>query len=318
SEVFIIGGQKFLVSASAGIAVFPSDGKNSDELVKNADIAMYKAKEKGINHFAISSQLIRDEFETVVELTNNLAKAIENDEFTLHYQPQVDINTSEIVGVEALLRWNHPTLGLVSPNIFIPIAEKNNLINDIGSWVLKTACLQNKLWQNMGLKPLIMAVNISASQILNNDLVSEVKYVLKETGLSPKYLELEVTESIAIRDSVNVLKNLRQLSYLGVSIAIDDFGMEYSSLSRLKQLPTNMLKIDMDFTKGIETNLSDRAIIRVIISLAKNLNIKVIAEGVETKEQLEFLKFEKCDFIQGYLFYKPLLPSSLEKHLVRK
>lgn len=318
SKDFLIGGQSFLVSASAGIAIYPSDGKNSDDLVKNADIAMYKAKEEGINHFAISSKLIKDEFETIVHLTNSLSKAVLNNEFILHYQPQVDINTKEIVGVEALLRWKHQSLGIVSPDVFIPIAEKNNLINEIGSWVLKTACLQNKTWQDMGFKPVVVAVNISANQILNNDLVSEVKNVLKETGLLAKYLELEVTESIAIRDSVNVLKNLRQLSNLGVGIAIDDFGMEYSSLNRLKQLPANMLKIDLEFTKGIETNLSDRAIIKVIISLAKNLNIKVIAEGVETVEQLEFLKHEKCDFIQGYLFYKPMLPELVSKHLELK
>lgn len=298
--------QEFNITASVGISIFPVDGMDNDTLIKNADIAMYKAKSSGRNQFVFCSPEMKEEIEQSLILTNNLYHAQERSEFSVVYQPQVAIETGEIIAVEALARWYHPELGMISPGIFIPIAEHTSLINSIGEWVLRTACEQNKKWQDQGLKPVRMAVNVSVNQLLNANFSNIVMKILEETGLEARYLELEITENVAIQESEYIIEVLTKLKKLGVSLAIDDFGIEYSSLNRIKMLPIDRLKIDMHFIKGILTCDKDKVIVDVIIKLAKDLKLKVIAEGVETIEQLEYLIEKKCDEVQGYYFYKPL------------
>lgn len=236
----------------------------------------------------------------------------------VYYQPQINLQTGKIIGLESLLRWNHPTFGMIPPNVFIPLAEKNGSINSIGEWVLRTACNQNKAWQDMGLLYARIAVNLSVIQFNDPLIVEKVDKILKETGLSPKHLELEITESIAVKENKNVVDILDRLKKLGVSISIDDFGTEYSSLSRLKTLPIDRIKIDMQFIHGIEDNEKDQAIAKIIINLANGLNLEVIAEGVETKGQMEFLNQKMCDEAQGYYYYKPMPAEELEEILINK
>ncbi len=249
---------------------------------------------------------MKNEVKRNITISNHLYRALERDELMLHYQPQIRLHTNKIIGLEALLRWNHPEMGMIPPNVFIPLAEKNGLINSIGEWVLKSACKQNKKWQDMGLPKLRMAVNLSIIQFNNPHMVSSIDRILKETGLSPEYLELEITESIAIKETTDTVSILNNLKELGVTISIDDFGTEYSSLNRLKMLPIDRIKIDMQFVQGIESSEKDQAITKIIINLAKSLGLEVLAEGVETKPQLEFLNQKMCDDVQGYYFYKPM------------
>ncbi|MFA6809102.1 MAG: EAL domain-containing protein, partial [Eubacteriales bacterium] len=295
-----INNQEFFITSSAGIAIYPADGENAEELIKNADLAMYSSKEKGKNQYTLCSPVMKENVLEKTQLTNNLYRAQEKNELVLYYQPQVDITTKEIIGLEALIRWNHPSLGMISPCTFIPLAEQTGLINTIGEWVLQTACRQNKKWQDMGLTPLRMAVNLSIKQFHYSSLVNLVAKTLNETGLEPKYLELEITESTAVKESNYIIGILQELKELGVTIAIDDFGTEYSSLNRLKLLPIDRLKIDMQFVHNIAEGNKDEAIAKVIIQLAKNLNLDVIAEGVETKSQYEFFNKHLCDEVQGY------------------
>jgi diguanylate cyclase (GGDEF)-like protein len=303
---FIINGQEFFITASAGVAVYPADGDDADKLITNADIAMYKAKEKGKNGYVMCSSDMKDEVIHRMRLTNNLYRALERDEFVLHYQPQICLHTRKIIGLEALIRWEHPEMGRISPAAFIPLAEQTGLINPIGNWVLRTACRQNKAWQDMGLPKLRMAVNVSASQFRNPFLVQHVKDNLRESGLDPAYLELEITESAANNEADYIIGVLNNLKDLGVSISIDDFGTEYSSLARLKMLPIDRIKMDMQFVHGIAGDDKDKAITKVIINLAQNLGLKVVAEGVETEQQLEFLSQRMCDEVQGYYYYRPM------------
>lgn len=316
SSTFNVNGQEFLITASAGIAIYPVDGENSDELIRNADIAMYKAKTKGKNQYVLCTKDMKDEVQISMELSNDLYRALERNELIVYYQPQVDLNTNKITGLEALLRWMHPTRGMISPVVFIPIAEKNGLINSIGEWVFRTACMQNKRWQDRGLPHMKMAVNLSAIQFINPKITNVIEGILNETGLDPKYIELEITESIAIKEASHVLDIFNKLKKIGVSIAIDDFGTEYSSLSRLKMLPLDRIKIDMQFVQGIEDNEKDKAITMVIITLAKSLGLNVLAEGVETELQLEFLRQKMCDAVQGYFYYKPMPAERLENILI--
>lgn len=316
SETFVVNNQEFLITASAGIAISPIDGEESEILVKNADIAMYKAKAKGKNQYALCSKAMKEEVQMSMELSNDLYRALDRNELVVYYQPQIDLVTKKISGAEALLRWMHPTRGMISPGIFIPIAEKNSLINSIGEWVLREACIQNKKWQDKGLPEINIAINLSAIQILNPKLSSNLANIIKETGLDPKYIELEITESIAIKETNHVIEILNKLKKIGVSIAIDDFGTEYSSLSRLKMLPIDRIKIDMQFIQGLETNEKDKAITMVIINLAKSLGMNVLAEGVETENQLDFLNQKMCNNVQGYYYYKPMPADEMEKILV--
>lgn len=315
---FIIEGQEFYMTASAGTAVYPMDGGNAEDLIKNADLAMYVSKEKGKNRYTMCSYDMKNDTYTNIRLTNDLHRAIDNNELILYFQPQVDVNTEEIVGLEALVRWQHPEKGLIMPGVFIPLAEKSGLINHIGRWVLYHACLQNKEWQDKGLKPIRIAVNLSLGQFLNSDLTGLVRDTLEETGLNPDYLELEITESIATSDPKYITGMINSLKEMGVHISIDDFGTEYSSLSRLKTLPVDKIKIDMHFICGISVNSVDEGIIKVILQLGEIFGIRVLAEGVETEEQLAFLKENDCDEIQGFYFYKPMPALEVEKILKNK
>jgi diguanylate cyclase (GGDEF)-like protein len=315
----VIGDQEFFISASAGIAIYPTDGDNPETLIKNADMAMYISKKRGKNQFTLCSPHIKDDIVKTTKLTNSLYRALERGELVIYYQPQVSVATSEIIGVEALLRWNNPEFGIIPPSVFIPLAEKTGLINPIGQWVLKTACAQNKKWQNEGLPPIRMSVNLSVEQFRNKNLIDIVNRTLKESGLESKYLVLEITESMAIDAENYVINVLKALKELGVSISIDDFGTAYSSLSRLKALPIDQLKIDMKFVRGIlEEGKKNEAIAKTIIQLAKNLELNVIAEGVEVEKQYRFFKKELCDEIQGFYFYKPMPPDQLKELLTGK
>lgn len=312
---FCLSGQEFFITGSAGVAIYPIDGEDAETITKNADIAMYKAKAKGKNKYVLCTTEMKDEVQRNMMLSNSLYRAQERNELVVYYQPQVRLHTGELAGLEALLRWNHPQLGLIPPGVFIPLAEKNALINSIGDWVLREASRQNKQWQDMGLPCLRMSVNLSIKQFNNPYLVESVAHILQETGLNPEYLELEITESIAINEANYIIDILNKLKKLGVSIAIDDFGTEYSSLSRLKVLPLDRIKIDMQFVQGIEGSEKDRAITKVIISLAKNLGLKVLAEGVETASQSEFLNQKMCDEVQGFYYYRPMTAHEVEKLL---
>ena len=315
TRAFIVNGQEFYISANLGISIYPTDGGNADELIKNADIATYKAKEKGKNQFVLCSTVIKEEVDLKNKLTSNLYHALERNELRVYYQPQVCLQTGKIVAVEALLRWQHPELDIIPPKVIIPLAEQTGLINPIGEWVLKTACSQNKAWQDMGLPPIRVAINISATQFRNPLLIYQLKKLIKETDLKPKYLELELTENIAIDKSSYIISVLNGLKKLGVYLSIDDFGTEYSSLSRLKLLPIDQIKIDKQFIDGITEDEKDRAIINTIILLAKNLGLNVIAEGAETEEQVKFLKEKRCDTVQGFYYYKPMTAVEMERVL---
>lgn len=314
-QPFKLNNNEIYITTSIGIAIYPIDGDDVETLVKNADIAMYRAKENGKNKFELCTTTIKNKVAEVMRLTNNLYYALENNELELYYQPQVNSNSGEIVGFEALIRWQHPELGLVSPSDFIPIAEKTGLILKIGEWVLRTACNQNKVWQDLGLINVPMSVNLSVNQFQNIKIVEQIAEILNETGLNPSDLELEITESILMKEVGHITKILNQLRELGVSISIDDFGTEFSSLNYLKQLPIDKIKIAMPFIQGININDKDEAITKDIISLAKKLKINLIAEGVETEKQLEFLKQWNCDVIQGYYYYKPMTVEQINKLL---
>ena len=314
---FKLSGQEYYVTACAGIAVYPIDGEDCDTLIKNADIAMYRAKDCGVNQYALCTPEMKEEVLKNMLLTNSLYRALDRGELSIEYQPQIRLDTGRICGTEALLRWTHPKLGKISPEVFIPLAEKNGLINSIGEWVLKTACAQNKKWHESGCDRCRIAVNVSTVQLRSPRLVETIKAVLYETGLEAEHLELEVTESAAISESHALNEIIRQLKVLGISISIDDFGTEYSSLKHLKELPVDRIKIDMQFIQGLMENEKDQAITLTIINLAKNLGLKVIAEGVETEEQMKFLLKNRCDEIQGYYYYKPMPPDELE-YIVRE
>jgi len=306
---------KLSVTVSAGIALFPMDGEEPDTLIKNADLALYSAKAQGKNTYRFCSSSLKAEFMRVMWMTNSLNKAKERNELVLHYQPQVDTFTKKVTGLEALIRWEHPEMGIIYPGTFIPLAEQTGLIHSIGEWVLMTACRQSVAWQKLGMPPIQMAVNLSAKQLRDSRVVEVVSRVLNETGLSPEYLELEITESASVKESDTVIPVLNELKKLGVSVAIDDFGTGYSSLSRLNRLPIDRIKIGMQFIHAITNNQKDETIVRVIIQLAKSLNLRVIAEGVETEEQLAFLENEGCHEVQGNYFYKPMSAEEIESQV---
>ena len=313
NEPFQILKNEIYITTSIGVSIYPEDGAEVEDLVKNADIAMYKAKENGKGKFVLCNSLIKNNLEEVMKLTNDLYRALENNELELYYQPQVNTISGKIVGLEALLRWNHKSHGLISPNIFIPIAEKTGLIVTIGEWVLRSACKQIKAWQDAGIPKLSIGVNLSVNQLQSYEIVNQVSQVLIETGLNPKYLELEITENILMKDLNYIVDVLKELSNLKVRIAVDDFGTDYSSLSYLKQLPLDRIKIPKCFIDGIGKNIADESIISTIIFLGKKLRLDLIAEGVETGNQLQFLKAHMCDEIQGFYYYKPMQANEIEK-----
>jgi diguanylate cyclase (GGDEF)-like protein len=305
-QSFAINGQVFLITASIGASVYPFDGEDADALIKNADIAMYKAKALGKNRYVQCTGAMKEEVQTNLSISNSLYGALEREELYLKYQPQVDMNNGEIIGVEALLNWKHPKAGLIPPSLFLPLAEKNGMINSMAEWVIRTACSQNRAWQEMGLAKIRMAVNLPVSQLINPGLVDIIENILQETGLDADCLELEISESIVINETKNIIHVMESLKKLGVTITIDNFGMNYSSLSRLKQLPVDRIKIDKHFIGGLDQDEKDRAITEVIISLAKGLDLKVVAEGVETLPQMEFLKCKNCDEGQGCYYHSPM------------
>lgn len=299
-------GQELRVTASVGICVYPDDAEDEQSLMKNADIAMYRAKEEGKNTYQFYSPDIKARSLERLVLENNLRQALERNEFFLHYQAKRDLQTGEIAGVEALLRWQHPTLGVVSPAQFIPLAEETGLIVLIGRWVLKAACAQNVAWQTLGFPPLCMAVNLSARQFFDEGLVSDVAAALDESGMDPTLLEMEITEGMVMQDSERAIKILTAIKALGVRLAIDDFGVGYSSLAQIKRFPIDTLKVDSSFIREIPENREDRAITEAIIAMGRTLSLTVVAEGVETVEQETFLRNHSCDQSQGFYFSRPI------------
>ena len=303
---FVIQGHSLNISCSLGISIFPEHGADSETLIKYADAAMYCAKKNGRNNFQFFTQDMNSEVMERLTLEHSLRLALEKGEFVLVYQPQMDIATGRITGLEALLRWQNPELGPIPPDKFIPIAENSRLIMPIGEWVLRTACSQARKWQDEGLPAVSVAVNVSAVQFRQEDFCKFIKRVLHETGLAPQYLELELTESVLLADADLMLPVIQELQAVGVKLAIDDFGTGYSSFSYLRQFRVSKLKIDGSFIRDVVVNCNDAAITIAIIGMAKNLNLKVIAEGVETEAQVSFLRTHQCDEIQGYYFSKPL------------
>ncbi|WP_053074925.1 sensor domain-containing protein [Ornithinibacillus californiensis] len=300
-------------TVSIGISIYPDNGNSVSDLIKHADSAMYVIKEKHRNYYNLFESSISENFRTMLTMETEMRKALKDGQFELHYQPQKDLMKNEVVGLEALIRWNHPERGYISPIEFIPLAEKTGLIIDIGDWVLSEACRQNKEWQDKGFTPITVSVNLSAKQFHQRNLVEKVNDILDETGLDPHYLELEITERMAMSNEEEILETLYALRELGVLVSIDDFGTGYSSFKYLSVFPITKLKIDRMFLN--EQQKQNQAIVKSIIHMSHSLNMKVIAEGVETIEQLDFLTSERCDEMQGYLFSKPLPPKELTKFL---
>lgn len=310
-----VKGQEFFLTASLGVSTYPLDGEDAEILIKNADMAMYTSKNQGKNKYSFCSSAIKEDVMQKMKLTNSLYRAQERNELELFYQPQVCVATKKIIGLEALIRWNHPELGMVMPKDFIHLAEQTGLIIPIGDWVLRTACSQSMAWQLIGIPPIRTAVNLSAEQFRQPDLIKTVQTALIESGLSAEFLELEITESIAMKSSTNIINTLIELKKLGLTISIDDFGTEYSSLNRLKLLPIDRIKMDKHFVNSISKSSKDDAIVKIIIQLAQKLDLKVIAEGVETKSQLDFLMKEVCDEVQGNYYFEPMPAIEIERLL---
>jgi diguanylate cyclase (GGDEF)-like protein len=306
SAPFLVDGQEIFISASVGISCYPQDATSAQNLLKNADTAMRLAKTEGRGRFRFFSPELNAAAVATLVMKNHLRQALDRGELFLNYQPRIDILSGKIVGSEALIRWRHAEHGLVSPAKFIPLAEQAGFIERIGEWVLRTACAQQQAWLNSGLPPFQIAVNLSVQQLRQPDLAKRVAAILRETGLDPPLLELEVTESLFMADGAVARKVLADLRAMGISIALDDFGTGYSSLSYLKQFPLDYLKIDQSFMRGIPDNLDDVAIAKTIVTLAKTLGLREIAEGVESEQQLKFLKELGCEQFQGYLFSRPV------------
>ncbi|UQI28922.1 EAL domain-containing protein [Pseudomonas bijieensis] len=303
---FNLQDHEFRVTASIGISVFPQDGLDEQTLKKNADIAMYQAKQQGKNNFQFYSEKLNADSLERLTLELSLRHALERQEFQLHYQAKRDIRSGQITGMEALLRWDHPDLGIVAPMQFIPIAEETGLIVPIGKWVLKTACLQNVAWQQQGLPHLGMAVNLTARQFADENLLTDLAAILAETGMEASLLELEIAESLLMQDVKRALSVLTGLKRLKIRIAIDDFGIGYSSLSALKQFPLDSIKIDRSFICDVTSVSEDKALTEAIIAMGRTLSLTVVAQGVETKEQADFLRENACDEFQGFYFNRPV------------
>lgn len=306
AEPVEIEGRSFQVTCSMGVAVYPDHGRNATELLARADLAMYRAKEVGRDGMQVFTAELANRAHEKLERQEELRRALAQSELFLQYQPQMDLATGRIFAVEALIRWRHPERGLVSPGAFIPLAEETGLILPIGDWTLRTACRQNKAWQLSGLPPIVVSVNVSARQFQEKDWVERVAAALEESGLEARYLELELTESLIMQDVQQAVETMHRLEKLGVHLAIDDFGTGYSSLSALKRFPVGRLKIDQSFVQDLPGDTDDAAIAQAIISLAHSLQLRVIAEGVETRDQLDFLHEAGCNEIQGYYLSRPI------------
>ncbi len=314
---FEIQDRTLFVSASIGISLFPQDGKDSETLLKNADAAMYQAKEQGRSNYVFYTRELTVTAYDRVMLEGSLRQALDQEEFVLFYQPQVSLRDGAITGVEALIRWDHPKLGLLPPGRFLPVAEESGLIIQIGEWVLRTACRQMTAWRMQGLDLPLVAVNISGKQIRKGDLVSQVRDILAETGCNPGWLELEISEDFIMKETEPSIETLKGLRELGTHLAIDDFGTGYSSLSYLKQLPIDKLKIDRSFIRDLNRDPNDEAIVRAIIAMGKGLQLKIIAEGVEDEGQELFLKKYACDEMQGFRYGRPMSADRIQQRYGR-
>jgi EAL domain-containing protein (putative c-di-GMP-specific phosphodiesterase class I) len=305
-QPFHIDNQQLFITASIGISIYPEDGNDAETLLRNADAAMYKAKREGRNTFQYYTKDMTDRAFQRVSMETALRHGIENQEFVLNYQPQFDLATGQIIGIEALIRWLHPVRGTVSPMQFIPVAEDTGLIIPLGDWILHEASRQIREWHEAGLTDVRVAVNISGKQLRHNQLLDTIESILSRTGCNPEWLELEITEGFIMEHADQSISLLNEIRKIGIELAIDDFGTGYSSLAYLKQLPLNKLKIDKSFVRDIPADADDMAITRAVIALGKSLNLTVIAEGVETETQKSFLENEGCHQVQGYLYSKPL------------
>ena len=313
----ILLGDECRVTASIGISLYPQDGEDEQLLMKHADTAMYYAKEEGKNNFQFYSIDIQSRTTGRLAIETNLRLALERNELSLHYQAKVNFKTGIVTGVEALLRWQNPHLGSVTPTQFIPVAEESGLIVSIGKWVLKTACAQNVAWQKQGFSAVCMAVNLSLRQLTDNNLVDDIRAALNDSGMAPNLLELEITESMIMSNPAKMMDVLVRLKKIGVQLAIDDFGTGYSSLAQLKHFPIDTLKIDRSFIRNVPGNTEDNAITHAIIAMGNTLGLTVVAEGVETIEQMNYLKDQSCDEMQGYYFSRPVVPEQFAD-LLRK
>lgn len=316
SRPFALRDHEFHVTASIGISVYPFDGEDERLLMKNADIAMYQSKEDGKNTFTFYSAELNTHSIERLAFESSLRRALEARQFQVHYQPKVDCHTSQMTGVEALLRWKHPDLGTVSPAKFIPVAEENGLIVPIGRWVLLTACQQHVAWEGLGYPPLRMSVNLSARQFYDDDLLADVRSILAQTGMQASFLELEITESLLMRDINKASKVMVEFKKLGIRLSLDDFGTGYSSLSNLKRFPIDTIKVDRSFVRELPAKEEDRAITDAIIAMGKSLKMTIVAEGVETQGQIEFLRSHDCDEFQGFYFSKAV-PAAAITDLLR-
>jgi diguanylate cyclase (GGDEF)-like protein len=293
-------------TSSVGISLFPDDSEDVDILLRCANAALYRAKDAGKNNYQYYTADMNNRAFEFLLLESGLRKALDNKEFVVFYQPLIDLKTREVIAMEALIRWKHPGKGMIAPGDFIPLAEETGLIEPIGEWVLRTACTQNKKWQDAGYPPVKVAVNMSARQFSRKNITGLISDILQETGLSPEYLVIEITESVIMQDVQATISKLTQLHKMGISLSIDDFGTGYSSLSYLKLFPIDSLKIARAFVFNITSDSTDAAIAASVILLAHSMNLKVVAEGVETEEQLEVLRGQGCDYVQGFLFSRPL------------
>jgi diguanylate cyclase (GGDEF)-like protein len=318
SEPMIVAGQELVVTGSVGVATYPVDGADMETLLKHADLAMYFAKRAGRNAYRFFKPEMNESALRRMTLENHLRRALQNSELSVHYQPQVDVDSDSISGMEALLRWTNPELGSVSPVEFIPIAEEIGLIVPIGEWVLRSACIQARTWHLTGNPEVCVAVNVSARQFQQPDFVERLAAILRETEVEPSKLELELTESMIMTDTNYALERMKELKALGVQLAIDDFGTGYSSLAYLKLFPLDRLKIDKSFVQGVNISAEDRAIATSIVSLAHSLSMRVTAEGVEGKSELDFLKDQNCNDVQGYYYSRPLPAGDATRFLQRR
>ena len=304
---FHIGGHEVRTGATIGIAIYPNDGQDAAQLFQNADFALDSGKSKGQNTFEFFDKEMRSALAARQRLEEDLVNALAREEFVVHYQPRIDLATGLVIGVESLVRWRHPERGLVLPSEFIPSAEKSGLIRPIGEWVLRQACEDTAAWRDAGLPPLSMAVNLSAAQFHETDLVNLVREALESSNLDPEQLELEITETLMMQErDTKVVPTLKRLRDLGVHISVDDFGTGYASLTYLRQFPVSKVKVDQSFVQGITDIAQDKAIVEAVIRLGHGLNMTVTAEGVEDEEVVYFLKAWNCDEAQGFLFSRPL------------
>ena len=318
NEPVYIKGQKLNLNFSIGITISPDDGITAEKLLRNADTAMYEAKKEVLNSYHFYSVELNDKARKKLAMENELRRAIERGEIDLAYQPKVDLNTGLVCGMEALARWSHPKFGFVSPDEFIHLAEETGLIQPLGHQILRKAVIQTREWVESGMMRGRMSVNLSAHQFWHRDLTSEVKSILEQESLNPKYLELELTESVCVQEIDQTIIQMEELRELGINLALDDFGTGYSSLAQLKTLPLNVLKVDKSFIQNVENNKQDGNIVKAIIDIASNLELDVVIEGVESKEQCDHLWRSKARVIQGYFFSRPVSHQELEKLLSKK